>query len=384
MAAVDAVGSSDVGDLLCLILDLNPLAWSLSGQPAADDPTADSLGLQQALDQILIFCNAHLSLRHENQVAVFAAGLGKSRQLFSSTLTPSSASTAGVRDSNTYQQFRVVDERIAEGVREVIAELQDEDASGTVGLVGALSMALCHINRLNSSSSLVPNLSKPKPRIAIMSVTEDASAQYVPIMNCIFTAQKNNIPIDVCKIFGPDAVFLQQACHLTSGSYFKIQRRAGLLQYLIMAFLPGPSARKHLTQPTQDQVDLRAACFCHRKIVDIGYVCSVCLSSECSIIYLPLEALGAHSSRPQSSARRSPFARLAGSFASLQNLRTLVDLSLSICSTKFPMATLKRLGFGAKPPGASNGAPRPKKRKVVGGTPASGTGTPTPGPATPA
>jgi transcription initiation factor TFIIH subunit 3 len=95
-----------------------------------------------------------------------------------------------------------------------------------------------------------------------MSVTEDASAQYVPIMNCIFTAQKNvslagrpfverradrcivryysrpqNIPIDVCKIFGPDAVFLQQACHLTSGSYFKIQRRAGLLQYLIVSSL---------------------------------------------------------------------------------------------------------------------------------------------------
>ncbi|ORY85940.1 transcription factor Tfb4, partial [Leucosporidium creatinivorum] len=326
-------------------LDLNPLAWSLSGESSPEDPPADSLTLQQALDQILIFCNAHLSLRHENQVAVFAAGLGKSRQLFSSTLTPSSASTSsGVRDSNTYQQFRVVDERIAEGVREVIAELQDEDASaGTVGLVGALSMALCHINRLNSSSSLVPNLSKPKPRIAIMSVTEDASAQYVPIMNCIFTAQKNNIPIDVCKIFGPDAVFLQQACHLTSGSYFKIQRRAGLLQYLIMAFLPGPSARKHLTQPTQDQVDLRAACFCHRKIVDIGYVCSVCLSIFCS----PLPVC-------------------------------------STCRTKFPMATLKRLGFGAKPPGASNGAPRPKKRKIVGGNPASGTGTPTPGPATPA
>lgn len=96
MAAVESATSpSDVGDLLCLIvslyhcspplsqlttrlqLDLNPLAWSLSGQPADEDPTADSLTLQQALDQILIFCNAHLSLRHENQVAVFAAGLGK-------------------------------------------------------------------------------------------------------------------------------------------------------------------------------------------------------------------------------------------------------------------------------------------------------------------
>lgn len=55
----------------------------------------------------------------------------RSRQLFSSTLTPSSASTAsGVRDSNTYQQFRVVDERIAEGVRETMAELQEESAGG--------------------------------------------------------------------------------------------------------------------------------------------------------------------------------------------------------------------------------------------------------------
>lgn len=57
--------------------------------------------------------------------------LSRSRQLFSSTLTPSSASTSsGVRDSNTYQQFRVVDERIAEGVREVMAELPDENAGG--------------------------------------------------------------------------------------------------------------------------------------------------------------------------------------------------------------------------------------------------------------
>ena len=106
------------------------------------------------------------------------------------------------------------------------------------------------------------------------------------------------MPIDVCKIYGPNAVFLQQACHLTSGSYYKLAKRSGLLQYLIvchtvhhslnytdycmtkMAFLPGPTARKYLIAPTQEEVDLRAACFCHRKVVDIGYVCSVCLSSQ--------------------------------------------------------------------------------------------------------
>lgn len=36
------------------------------------------LSLANALGQVLIFCNAHLALRHENELAVFAAGTGKS------------------------------------------------------------------------------------------------------------------------------------------------------------------------------------------------------------------------------------------------------------------------------------------------------------------
>jgi transcription initiation factor TFIIH subunit 3 len=32
--------------------------------------------------------------------------------------------------------------------------------------------------------------------------------------------------------------------------------------------------------PSNDDVDFRAACFCHGRVVDVGYVCSVCLSSE--------------------------------------------------------------------------------------------------------
>lgn len=37
--------------------------------------------------------------------------------------------------------------------------------------------------------------------------------------------------------------------------------------------------RRMLAVPTQDRIDFRAACFCHKRIVDIGFVCSVCLSS---------------------------------------------------------------------------------------------------------
>lgn len=105
--------------------------------------------------------------------------------------------------------------------------------------------------------------------------------------------------IDVCKIYGPDTVFLQQASHLTGGSYIYLERRDALLQYLIvrpviavyhvrpsfilslkMSFLPSPAIRKTMTVPTQTKIDFRAACFCHKNIVDIGFVCSVCLSSK--------------------------------------------------------------------------------------------------------
>lgn len=101
----------------------------------------------------------------------------------------------------------------------------------------------------------------------------------------------------MCKIFGPDSVFLQQAAYLTGGSYIYLEHREALLQYLIvcflleftsaqlanasqMSFLPTPSIRKIITVPTEDKTDFRAACFCHKHVVDVGYVCSVCLSSS--------------------------------------------------------------------------------------------------------
>lgn len=106
------------------------------------------------------------------------------------------------------------------------------------------------------------------------------------------------VTIDVLKILGADSVFLQQASHLTSGTYFRLTDPRALLQTLLVSrsstalraagadgpqtmYLPSPSTRPLMNLPNQDEVDFRAACFCHRRIVDVGYVCSVCLSSAC-------------------------------------------------------------------------------------------------------
>ena len=81
-------------------------------------------------------------------------------------------------------------------------------------------------------------------------------------------------------------MFLQQASDATHGTYIKLEHPRGLLQYLMMGFLPDQSSRGFLVPPTAVGVDFRAACFCHRRVVDVGFVCSICLSSECLAVGL--------------------------------------------------------------------------------------------------
>jgi hypothetical protein len=102
-------------------LDLNPLAWHHT-----------PLALHDALDHILVFLNAHLALRDENQLAVYACSITSSRLLYSS-LTP--AADAGPdRDANTYAPFRRLDHRIAEGVKDVVRDLDETLDHGQFGL----------------------------------------------------------------------------------------------------------------------------------------------------------------------------------------------------------------------------------------------------------
>lgn len=102
-------------------------------------------------------------------------------------------------------------------------------------------------------------------------------------MNCIFAAQKNNITIDSC-LLKSDSGFLQQASDITGGIYFKVTKMESLLQYLLWMFLPDTSLRESLVLPSAIHIDYRAACFCHRTLVDIGFVCSVCLSIYCQLV----------------------------------------------------------------------------------------------------
>ena len=139
-----------------------------------------------------------------------------------------------------------------------------------------------------------------------------------------------------------------------------------------MSFLSPPSLRHIIAVPRQDKVDFRAACFCHKNIVDIGFVCSVCLSSEfvsifsgAALILIPWRSILFPSTRLldlQVRYRGRCFAPSA-------------LLTLSLFRTKFPMKTLQRLNTSrpSLPPsnGVSNGSPRPPSARPNPGMSAS-------------
>ncbi|KAJ4507873.1 RNA polymerase II transcription factor B subunit 4 [Exophiala dermatitidis] len=186
------------------------------------------------------------------------------------------------------------------------------------------------------SSSSSNNNTSLQSRILLVSVSPstDLAHQYIPIMNAIFACQRLAIPIDILQLPLPlplqtnnttnnqaqqtstnnqtpagdnntttvgntsnSTVFLQQAADATHGIFIAAQlpksqsqsqaspaSSQAFLTYLLTSLLPSPSTRAaHLILPTRIDVDFRAACFCHRNVVSVGFVCSICLSIFCSV-----------------------------------------------------------------------------------------------------
>jgi transcription initiation factor TFIIH subunit 3 len=329
MNAVDATSravEADTGapsSLLTVILDTNPHAWNL---------LSPSLPLHKALASLLVFLNAHLAINPANQVAVLASHVERAEWLYPTppSTSHSTKSNGGdismanggpvqlpPDDANKYRPFAAVERAITTNLQTLLATTTPTALASTPTTMtaGALTLALSHTSKLlatgptstqtaqtsfnysdpNSSSTSDARsganaaLGSSTSRILILSASPDNSAQYIPTMNAIFAAQRLSIPIDVLTL-ASSSTFLQQAADATGGIHLARTTpasHAGLLQTLMLAFLPDPTARQNLIVPAQASgangggVDFRAACFCHRRIVDVGFVCSICLSIFC-------------------------------------------------------------------------------------------------------
>ncbi|KAI9666740.1 MAG: RNA polymerase II transcription factor B subunit 4 [Alyxoria varia] len=320
--------------LLTVILDTNPLAWQ-ELEPV--------LTLHTAIAQLLVFVNAHLAFNNHNKVAIMASCWGKNGWLYPPSTSSGSNSTASKADglakdgekpdkgsktkatpsaANKYGPFATVEKCLLSSLDTFLSSIKvpSDNAGGPMSLsspiAGALSKALGYINRQMLIHSPAGNPygnirgaedagqaaeEQLTARVLVVSTSGDLATQYIPLMNSMFAAQHARIPIDILKLAG-DSALLQQTSFTTGGVYIhpeglpdigsagiKDKKETGnamakpvsLLQYLMYALLADSTARRHLHMPTNPHVDLRAACFCHRTVQDLGLVCSVCLSIFC-------------------------------------------------------------------------------------------------------
>ena len=290
---------------LVIVVDASASAWWTGSK----EGKADRFDLGDLVDHLHAFVNAVLLSTHRTRIGFIVLtdrgsshvpilSLGK-RCLHSSERDSAGASTAsgnggGILEElkqsllDLYERDYLRREEKAEGGG---AGTQDRPA-----LSSAYSRALCLLRRyLDSSSGDLgayddeSDLSSQRQRTRILFLhgSRDVPGQYVQVMNASFCAQKMGAVVDTFMLGGKDSSFLQQASSITGGIYTNFfadvpSEKIGkfsLSSYLINIFLADLGTRKHLQLPEGHGTgNLKVTCFLTKKPLDIGFVCSVCLS----------------------------------------------------------------------------------------------------------
>ncbi|KAL7115251.1 hypothetical protein ACP275_04G173000 [Erythranthe tilingii] len=285
MTPVSSKLYTDDVSLLVVLIDTNPFFWN---------SVKSNLPFSKFISHVLAFLNSILLVNQQNQVVVLATGHNSCDYVFDSSV----AQSQNQRAEHLLQKLEEFVDKDESLCRE-----ESVDGQGFSLLSGSLSMALCYIQRVFRSGPLHPHPRQTRANLTDMCNTgnreecsqflqlcgnilclhgsPDGPGQYVAIMNSIFSAQRSMVPIDACVIGTQHSAFLQQASYITGGVYLKPQLLDGLFQYLSTVFATDLHSRAFLQLPKPAGVDFRASCFCHKNTIDMGYICSVCLSIFC-------------------------------------------------------------------------------------------------------
>ena len=286
-------GGGAAAELVIVIVDASARGWaaldaSATGAATADTPRTHSSfrEFQSALESFLC---AFASLSRQNRVAVLAHNDEMGGFIMPSSLdAPASALPGGadfIRSADVRSSLRVLD------------SLRYKHTPGDPALqrlcpayqsmAACISLAVCYQSKQRQQFG--PGLHS---RILLFQAAPDIPADYIAVINAVYSAQRSGVVIDSVMLSAPTAagaeappsVFLQQASYLTGGHHAHPgpDQHRNLLAYLIFLFSSDSLERQKLLLPPPHNVDLRAHCFCHRQHRTIAWVCSTCLSIYCA------------------------------------------------------------------------------------------------------
>lgn len=142
-----------------------------------------------------------------------------------------------------YEKFTQVEKTIKSNLATIVKSAPELNQPTESMLAGSIAMALCYIARLQREK---PKGSKLNARILLLTGSLECASQYMTYMNVFFTAQKQNIVLDVCAL-DEAMTLLQQGCDITGGQYLRLKDAEvkeqgknqsqidGLLQYLLVS-----------------------------------------------------------------------------------------------------------------------------------------------------
>jgi transcription factor TFB4 len=152
----------------------------------------------------------------------------------------------------------------------------------------ALTKCVCIANKcMVASRSQGTALRVPvHSRILVLGPGGDFSGQYIQIMNASFAARRMHMKIDCISTGSISAPMLEQLADVTDGFYIQIGLdtvESQLPVTLALLCAADADTRSFMAVPKPGSVGYKSSCVCHSKSIDIGFVCSRCLSVHCQI-----------------------------------------------------------------------------------------------------
>jgi len=248
---------------LGVIIDCNEGNWAQLANSGGEED------LQMMISSIHALCNMHLLSSINNHLLVMGARSDRAGEKLFSSAEPEAESA--IEDVELKLRAAIV------GDGESRAGLQDSRAV----YVSSLATSICNHQKFRRDYG-----DEAVGKIVIVNLTRDLSAEQNILMNLFFVANQHSIKIDVASLNAAVPI-LQQACDITSGSHSLLHKPYELVQFLMTRGLGNSTEAEDAFEPgVEERVDYRAACNCHNKLVESGFVCSVCLAVHCE--YDPL------------------------------------------------------------------------------------------------
>ena len=258
------------------------------------------LTAQMFLEQLLVFVRGILLLDDGMQLVVLSVDEWEARLLYGSpgcipwesqwdemhepghNVHKATASDADPVRTIIYRLEHVLKDRLTNSKDKNLESDDRKKGNRKSVWSSAMLRSLCIMNRYRLQHS--QGQIQCECRMLCLKACRDDPVQYLATMNSIFACQRADIKIDACMIGDVHSGHMQQATYLTGGVYFRALKADALAQYLLTACTSDISSRQYLRLPHASGVDFRASCFCHKRPISVGFVCSVCLSIFCERI----------------------------------------------------------------------------------------------------